>query len=213
MTDEQLARRAAARKYARERCAARRKQTSAPATALARAHSRVCRMGFLGINIDRPLRRLGLGNLEALLVLEEFQKCSAALAFPVFESCVVQSGPSALRQRNTASTGRAGVCRASCSSPSPCRAQAGSALTDPATTHVSMHHVIISGTQALVLRRRTRGWLCCLLPDERGMRERKESARFTSRKDAGLTFGKAESLMGFHGVQQRSVLRQLFGSG
>ena len=35
-------------------------------------------MGFLGINIPEKLGGLGLGNLEALIVLEEFAKISSA---------------------------------------------------------------------------------------------------------------------------------------
>ena len=45
-------------------------------------------MGFLGINIPENLGGLGLGNLEALLVLEEFAKISSASAFPLFEANV-----------------------------------------------------------------------------------------------------------------------------
>ena len=45
-------------------------------------------MGFLGINVPERYGGLGLGNLEALLVLEEFGKISSAVGFPVFESCV-----------------------------------------------------------------------------------------------------------------------------
>ena len=45
-------------------------------------------MGFLGINIPEKLGGLGLGNLEALLVLEEFAKISSASAFPLFEANV-----------------------------------------------------------------------------------------------------------------------------
>jgi len=45
-------------------------------------------MGFLGINVSENYGGLGLGNLEALLVLEEFAKVSSAVAFPIFESSV-----------------------------------------------------------------------------------------------------------------------------
>jgi|TARA_B100000315_G_scaffold254104_1_gene294426 butyryl-CoA dehydrogenase len=45
-------------------------------------------MGFLGINVPESMGGLGLGNLEALIVLEEFAKISSAIAFPVFESSV-----------------------------------------------------------------------------------------------------------------------------
>ncbi len=45
-------------------------------------------LGFLGVNIAQELGGLGLGNLEALIVLEEFAKVSPAIAFPIFESSV-----------------------------------------------------------------------------------------------------------------------------
>ncbi|HIB53346.1 MAG TPA: acyl-CoA dehydrogenase, partial [Nitrospirales bacterium] len=45
-------------------------------------------MGFLGMNVPEAYGGLGLGNLEALLVLEEFAKISSAVAFPIFESNV-----------------------------------------------------------------------------------------------------------------------------
>ena len=43
-------------------------------------------MGFLGINVDEKYGGLGLSNLDALLVMEEFAKVSSAVAFPIFES-------------------------------------------------------------------------------------------------------------------------------
>ncbi len=46
------------------------------------------KMGFLGVNVAEELGGLGLGNLEALIVLEEFAKVSPAVAFPIFESSV-----------------------------------------------------------------------------------------------------------------------------
>ena len=45
-------------------------------------------MGFLGINVSEDYGGLGLSNLDALLVMEEFAKISSAVAFPIFESCV-----------------------------------------------------------------------------------------------------------------------------
>ena len=43
-------------------------------------------MGFLGINVDEKYGGLGLSNLDALLVMEEFAKVSSAVAFQIFES-------------------------------------------------------------------------------------------------------------------------------
>ena len=44
-------------------------------------------MGFLGINVSEKYGGLGLSNLDALLVMEEFAKISSAVAFPIFVSC------------------------------------------------------------------------------------------------------------------------------
>ena len=49
---------------------------------------RYAEMGFLGVNVSPDYGGLGLGDLEALIVLEEFAKVHPACAFPIFESCV-----------------------------------------------------------------------------------------------------------------------------
>ena len=89
LTEEQQALRTAAREYVRERLppfAAHLEETGEPPShELLREYAE---MGFLGINVPVEYGGLGLGNIEALIVLEEFGKCSAAVAFPVFESCV-----------------------------------------------------------------------------------------------------------------------------
>ncbi|MEP3052240.1 MAG: acyl-CoA dehydrogenase family protein [Erythrobacter sp.] len=45
-------------------------------------------MGFLGVNLPTEYGGLGLGHIEALLVLEEFAQISNAVAFPIFEALV-----------------------------------------------------------------------------------------------------------------------------
>jgi butyryl-CoA dehydrogenase len=89
LTDEQAALRDAARKYARDRLpalAAKIEESGEPPSReLVREYAS---MGFLGVNVGEAYGGLGLGNLEALLVIEEFAKISSAVAFPVFESCV-----------------------------------------------------------------------------------------------------------------------------
>ena len=45
-------------------------------------------MGFLGVNLPEAYGGLGLGHLEALLVLEQFACVSNAVAFPLFEALV-----------------------------------------------------------------------------------------------------------------------------
>src|SRR3546814_9633641 len=47
---------------------------------------RYAEMGFLGINLPEQYGGLGLGHLEALLVLEQFAMISPAVAWPIFES-------------------------------------------------------------------------------------------------------------------------------
>ena len=89
LTDEQRSLQEAARTYARAKLPAIARECEEsghpPDSALLREFAE---MGFLGINVPERYGGLGLGNVEALLVLEEFGKISSAVAFPVFESCV-----------------------------------------------------------------------------------------------------------------------------
>ena len=171
LTQEQHELQAAARRYARERLPAIAREIEQSGVPL--SHELVAdyaRQGFLGVNVPEALGGLGLGNLEALIVLEEFGKISSAVAFPVFESCV---GPvraierfanDALRQRVVPRV-CAGEIMVAVSMSEP---QAGSALTDLATTarragrqRGAQRH------QALVLGRRPCRWLRGLLPHGR----------------------------------------------
>ena len=89
LTEEQSALQETARKYARERLppiAAECEESDHPPSAeVVREYAS---MGFLGINVAERYGGLGLGNVEALIVIEELAKVSGAVAFPVFESCV-----------------------------------------------------------------------------------------------------------------------------
>ncbi|MCC5863355.1 MAG: acyl-CoA dehydrogenase family protein, partial [Gammaproteobacteria bacterium] len=151
LSEEQKELQQAARKYARERLpkiAEEIERTGAPPShALVREFAE---LGFLGINIPEQYGGMGLGNLEALIILEEFAQISSAVAFPVFESCVgpvraiERFGSEALRQRVVP-----GVCRGelivavSMSEP-----QAGSALTDLKTTaEIRGDTVVVNGTK------------------------------------------------------------------
>ena len=49
---------------------------------------KIKRMEAAGINVAERYGGLVLGNVEAVLVIEELAKISGAVAFPVFESCV-----------------------------------------------------------------------------------------------------------------------------
>ena len=125
-------------------------------------------LGFLGINVSADLGGLGLGDLDALIVLEEFAKISSAVAWPVFESSV---GPvRAIEHFGSASLKRRVV-------PAVCRGEmivaismsepdAGSALTDLKTKgEVRGDKVFLNGTKRWCSGGRSRRCLRSLLPD------------------------------------------------
>ena len=89
LSDDQLQLQTTARSFARAELPAIAEQlerdNKPPSRDLVK---RYAEMGFLGVNVPEALGGLGLGNLEALIVLEEFAKISSAVAFPIFESMV-----------------------------------------------------------------------------------------------------------------------------
>ena len=136
LNDEQKALQETARRYARERLPALARELEAsghpPSHELIREYAA---QGFLGINVPERYGGLGLGNLEALIVLEEFGKISSAIAFPVFESCV---GPVRAIERFASESLRQRIVPKVCSGElvvavSMSEPQAGSALTDLTT--------------------------------------------------------------------------------
>lgn len=204
LTDEQIALQATARRYVRERlmplAAEIDRQDSPPPRSLVREYAE---MGFLGTNVSPEYGGLGLGNLDALIVLEEFGKCSSALAFPVFESCVgpVRSvehfGGESLRRRiiPRVCSGEM-IVAVSMSEP-----QAGSALSDLTTrAEVRADRIVLNGTKrwcsggghadAYVV-------YCRMSPDPgaKGI-----GAVLVEKDTPGLSFGLPESLMGFRGI-------------
>lgn len=204
LTDEQLALQTAAREYVRERlvplAAQIDREDSPPPHALVHEFAE---MGFLGINVSPEYGGLGLSNLDALIVLEEFGKCSSALAFPVFESCVgpVRSvehfGNEALRRRIIPRVCKGEmVVAVSMSEP-----QAGSALSDLTTRgDVRSDRVVLNGT-----KRWCSGGghadayvVYCRMSADPGAKG--IGAVLVEKGTSGLTFGSRESLMGFRGV-------------
>ena len=160
-------------------------------------------LGFLGINVSADLGGLGLGDLDALIVLEEFAKISSAVAWPVFESSV---GPvRAIEHFGSASLKRRVV-------PAVCRGEmivaismsepdAGSALTDLKTKgEVRGDKVFLNGT-----KRWCSGGghadayvVYCRMSDEPGARG--IGAVVVEKGAKGLSFGATEKLMGFRGI-------------
>jgi butyryl-CoA dehydrogenase len=204
LTDEQAALRDAAREYARERLPELAAQIEAsgepPSHGLIREYAD---MGFLGINVAERYGGLGLGNLEALLVIEEFAKISSAVAFPVFESCV---GPvraierfagEALRQRVVPAVCRGEkVVAVSMSEPA-----AGSALTDLTTRAERQGEVVVlNGTKRWCSGGgHAEGYVVyCRMSDDPGAKG--IGAVYVDKGTPGMSFGKQETLMGFRGV-------------
>ncbi|MCE0506184.1 MULTISPECIES: acyl-CoA dehydrogenase family protein [unclassified Roseivivax] len=204
LTDDQRSLQEAARRFAQEQLPELAKTLEAtcepvPADWL----SRYAEMGFLGINVAEKYGGLGLGNLEALLVVEEFAKISSAVAFPVFESCV---GPvraiehfaqDSLKERviPRVCAGEA-VVAVSMSEP-----DAGSALTDLKTRAViSGDKVILNGTKRWCSGGgHADGYVVyCRMSDDPGAKG--IGAVYVEKGTPGLSFGPQEELMGFRGV-------------
>ena len=164
---------------------------------------RYAEMGFLGINVPDELGGLGLGNIEALVVLEEFAKISSAVAFPIFESSVgpvraiEHFAPPALRDRVVPLVCRGEmVIAVSMSEP-----EAGSALTDLKTKGVVVgDKLVLNGTKRWCSGGgHSDAYLVyCRLSDEPGARA--IGAVLVEKGTPGLTFGPNESLMGFRGI-------------
>jgi alkylation response protein AidB-like acyl-CoA dehydrogenase len=204
LSDEQLALQAAAREYAQERLPALAAEIEAsgepPTHALIAEYAA---HGFLGINIPDSLGGLGLGNLEALIVLEEFGKISSAVAFPVFESCV---GPVRAIERFASDALKARVVPRVCSGElvvaiAMSEPAAGSALTDLTTRgETAGGKIILNGAKRWCSGGgHADGYVVyCRLSDAPGAKG--IGAVYVEKDTPGLTFGKAESLMGFRGV-------------
>ena len=164
---------------------------------------RYAEMGFLGINVPAELGGLGLGNIEALVVLEEFAKISSAVAFPIFESSVgpvraiEHFAPPALRDRVVPLVCRGEmVIAVSMSEP-----DAGSALTDLKTKGVVKgDKLVLNGTKRWCSGGgHSDAYLVyCRLSDEPGAKA--IGAVLVEKDTPGLTFGPNESLMGFRGI-------------
>ena len=160
-------------------------------------------MGFLGINVPAGLGGLGQGNIEALVVLEEFAKISSAVAFPIFESSVgpvraiEHFAPPSLRDRVVPMVCRGEmVIAVSMSEP-----EAGSALTDLKTKGVVVGDtLVLNGTKRWCSGGgHSDAYLVyCRLSDEPGARA--IGAVLVEKDTPGLTFGPNESLMGFRGI-------------
>lgn len=210
LTTDQEALRQAARKFAKAELPALaielERDNKPPSHAYIR---RLAELGFLGINVPEKFGGLGLGNIDALIVLEEFAKISSAVAFPVFESCV---GPvraiehfaqDALRQRVVSAVCRGEmVVAVSMSEP-----DAGSALTDLQTkAELRDGKIILNGTKRWCSGGgHADGYVVyCRMSDKAGAGG--IGAVFVEKNAKGLSFGLNEELMGFRGIPSSDLI-------
>jgi alkylation response protein AidB-like acyl-CoA dehydrogenase len=209
LTEEQRSLQETARRYAQSRLpeiARHCEETNhAPDKELVKEFAE---MGFLGINVPEQYGGLGLGNLEALLVLEEFGKISSAVGFPVFESCVgpvraiERFGSESLKRRVVPAVCR-GEIQVAVSMSEP---QAGSALTDLTTrAEVRGDVVVLNGTKRWCSGGgHADGYVVyCRLSEDEGARG--IGAVYVEKDTQGVTFGRPESLMGFRGVPSSDI--------
>jgi butyryl-CoA dehydrogenase len=204
LTEDQVMLQEQARRFAREQLptlAAELEATNRPVP-----HEMVARygeMGFLGINVSEAYGGLGLVNLEALLVIEEFAKVSAAVAFPVFESCV---GPVRAIEHFAAESLRQRVVPRVCSGEivvavAMSEPNAGSALTDLSTkARIEGDTVILSGNKRWCSGGgHADGYVVyCRFDDVPGAKG--IGAVYVEKGTPGFSFGPQEELMGFRGV-------------
>lgn len=209
LTEEQRSLQESARSFAQRELAPLAGKRESENSALPHvAIKRMADMGFLGINIPEDLGGMGLSNLDALIVLEELAKVSSAVAFPAFEAnvgpvhAIRHFAPEALKQRIVPAVCRGDMIVAvSMSEP-----DAGTALTDLKTRGV------IDG--AFVTLNGSKRWcsggghsdaylVYTRLSDAPGAKG--IGAVLVEKDTPGLSFGEAETLMGFRGVPSADI--------
>jgi len=209
LSEEQAALKAQARAFARNELTEVARQLEATSDPLPGAWKhRLGEMGFLGINMASEYGGLGLSDLDALLVLEEFAQVHPAVAFPVFEASVgpvkaiERFAPEELRQRILPKVCRGEMVVAVAMS----EPEAGTALTDLATrATISGDSIRISGTKRWSSGGgHADGYLVyCRLSDAPGAKG--IGAVYVEKDAKGLSFGAREMLMGFRGIYSADI--------
>jgi alkylation response protein AidB-like acyl-CoA dehydrogenase len=209
LSDEQHALQETARRFAREQLIPVAQSIEVEAQPLSSEWvRRYAEMGFLGINVSRKYGGLGLGNLEALIVLEEFAKISSAVAFPIFESSV---GPVRAIEHFADEELRARVIPRVCKGEmtvavAMSEPEAGTALTDLKTrAEVRGDHILINGSKRWCSGGgHADGYVVyCRLADVPGAKG--IGAVYVECDTAGLSFGEQERLMGFRGIPSADI--------
>ena len=165
-------------------------------------------MGLLGVNITKDLGGVGMSHLDAALVLEEVGRISAAVAFPIFESCfgpilaVAHFAPEELRGRIVPQVCSGEMIVAVAMS----EPHAGTALTDLTTkAEVKADKIVINGQKRWCSGAgHSDGYVVyCRLSDEPGAKG--IGAVLVEKGANGLSFGKRENHMGFRGIHHADM--------
>jgi len=203
-TDDQKSLQKAARRFAQNELPALAKELEETNKAVPHDWiKRYAELGFLGINVSEEYGGMGLGNLEALIVVEEFAKISSAVAFPVFESCV---GPVRAIEHFASESLRQRVVPRVCSGDivvavGMSEPDAGTALTDLKTrARVEGDKVILNGNKRWCSGGgHADGYVVyCRFSDAPGAKG--IGAVYVEMGAPGFTFGPQEELMGFRGI-------------
>ena len=165
-------------------------------------------LGFLGINTPTEYGGLGLSNLDAIIVLEEFGKVSSAVGWPVFEAnagpvkVIEHFGSDALKKRVIPKVCKGEmVVAVSMSEPN-----AGTGLTDLKTkAEIKGDKIVINGTKRWCSGAgHSDGYVVYArmsdAPAAKGI-----GAVFVDIDTPGLTFGNSESLMGWRGIPSADI--------
>jgi alkylation response protein AidB-like acyl-CoA dehydrogenase len=209
LSDEQRVLQEAARRFARQQMASVAKEMETDGCPLPRKYlRRYAEMGFLGINIPENYGGLGLGDVEALLVLEEFAKISSAVAFPIFESSV---GPVRAIEHFAGDELKARIIPRVCKGEimvavAMSEPEAGTALTDLRTqAEVRDDSIVINGSKRWCSGAgHSEGYVVyCRLTEAPGAKG--IGAVYVERDTPGVTFGEQEQLMGFRGIPSADI--------
>ena len=165
-------------------------------------------LGFLGINTPTEYGGLGLSNLDAIIVLEEFGKISSAVGWPVFEAnagpvkVIEHFGSDVLKKRVIPKVCKGEmVVAVSMSEPN-----AGTGLTDLKTkAEIKGDKIVINGTKRWCSGAgHSDGYVVYArmsdAPAAKGI-----GAVFVDIDNPGLTFGNSESLMGWRGIPSADI--------
>jgi alkylation response protein AidB-like acyl-CoA dehydrogenase len=210
LTDTQRMLQDTARRFARDELAKLAPQLEESGEPVPREWlKRYAELGFLGLNTNDELGGAGASHLDALIVLEELAKASAAAAFPVFEACtgpvriVERFGSQALRRRVVPQV-VAGDMIVAISMSEP---DAGTALTDLSTrARIDGDEIVIDGAKRWCSGAgHSEGYVVfCRFSDDPGAKG--IGAVFVDRDTAGLSFGPGEQLMGFRGIPSADMM-------